>query len=60
LENLVYFKGTGRALENIREDVKISALESLGHYERKQHKLGCDEAYSKFIDQCNQAKLEWI
>jgi hypothetical protein len=57
LENIVDFKGTSRLLENIREDVKISAKENLGHYEWKQHKLGCDEAYSKFKDQCNQTKL---
>jgi hypothetical protein len=48
------------ASKNIREGVKICAREILGHYERKQHKLGCDEAYSKFIDPCNQAKIEWI
>jgi hypothetical protein len=45
LENLVDFKGTSRALGNIREDVKICAKESLGHYEWKQNKLECDEAY---------------
>jgi hypothetical protein len=60
LENLVDFKGTSRALGNIRENMKISSRERLGHYEWKQHKLGCDEAYSEFMHQCNQTKFEWI
>jgi hypothetical protein len=35
LDNHVDINGT---LENIREKIKISAKESLGHYELKQHK----------------------
>jgi hypothetical protein len=35
--------GMNRALENIRENIKISAKVSLGHYELKQHKPWFDK-----------------
>jgi hypothetical protein len=37
--------------ETIRENIKISAKESLGYYELKQHKPWFDEGRSKLIDQ---------
>jgi hypothetical protein len=44
-------------LEMIRENIKISAKESLGYYELKQHKQWFDEGCSKLLDQRKQAKL---
>jgi hypothetical protein len=38
LENLNVSEEINRAWENIKESIKISAKESLGLYERKQHK----------------------
>ena len=37
-ENLRYSKDVDRAWENIKENIKISAKESLGLHELKQHK----------------------
>jgi hypothetical protein len=39
LENLNVSEDINRALENIKESIKISAKESLGWYERKQAKM---------------------
>ena len=49
LENLSDRKDINRALENITENIKISAKESLGLYELKQHKPWFDEECSGFI-----------
>jgi hypothetical protein len=46
--------------ETIREDIKISAKESLGYYEPKQHKPWFDEGCSKLLVQRKQAKLQWL
>jgi hypothetical protein len=43
LENLNVSEDINRAWENIKESIKISAIESLGLYERKQHKPWFDE-----------------
>jgi hypothetical protein len=43
LENLNVREDINRAWENITESIKISAKESLGLYERKQHKPWFDE-----------------
>jgi hypothetical protein len=48
------------AWEMIRENVKISARESLGYYELKKHKPWFDEECSKLLDQRKQAKLQWL
>jgi lipoate-protein ligase A len=37
--------------ETIRENIKISAKDSLGYYELKQHKPWFDEGCSKLLDQ---------
>jgi hypothetical protein len=47
-------------LETIRENIKISAKESLGYYELKKHKPWFDEGCSKLLDQRKQAKLHWL
>jgi predicted metallo-beta-lactamase superfamily hydrolase len=45
--------------ENIRENVKISAKESLGYYKLKQHKPWFDEECSESADKRKQFKLQW-
>jgi hypothetical protein len=40
-----------RAWESSRENIKPSAIESLGYYELKQHKPWFDEDCSKFSDE---------
>jgi hypothetical protein len=37
------------AWETIRENIRISAKESLGYYELKKHKPWLDEGYSKLL-----------
>jgi hypothetical protein len=46
--------------ETIRENIKISAKESLGYYELKKHKPCFYEGCSKLLDQRKQAKLQWL
>jgi hypothetical protein len=46
--------------ETITENIKISAKESLGYYELKQHKPWFDEGCSELLDQRKQAKLQWL
>jgi hypothetical protein len=45
------------AWETIRENIKISAKESLGYYELRKHIPWFDEGCSKLLDQRKQAKL---
>jgi hypothetical protein len=44
----------------IRENIKISAKESLGYFEFKKHKPWFDEGCSELLDQRKQAKLQWL
>jgi 50S ribosomal subunit-associated GTPase HflX len=46
--------------ETIRENVKISAKESLGYFELENHKPWFDEGRSKLLDQRKEAKLRWL
>jgi hypothetical protein len=48
------------AWETIRENIKISAKESLSHFELKNHKPWFDEGCPKLLDQMKQAKLQWL
>jgi 50S ribosomal subunit-associated GTPase HflX len=48
------------AWETIRENIKISAKESLGYYELRKHKPWFDEGCSKLLDQRKEAKLQWL
>jgi hypothetical protein len=43
--------------ETIRENISISAKESLGYSELKKHKTWIDDGYSTLLDQRKQAKL---
>jgi hypothetical protein len=48
------------AWEMIRENIKMSAKESIGYCELKKHKPWSDQACSKLVDQRKQAKLQWL
>jgi hypothetical protein len=48
------------AWETIRENIKISAKESLGYFELKKHKLWFDKGCSKLLDQRKHAILQWL
>jgi hypothetical protein len=45
------------AWEMIRENIKILAIESMGHYESEKHKTWFDGRCSKLFDHRKQAKL---
>jgi len=60
LENLSDDEDVNRAWENIKENIKTSAKESLGLQELKQHKPWFVEECLGFLDQRKQAKMQWI
>jgi len=49
-----------RAWENIKENIKTSAKDSLGTHKLKQHKPCFDEECLGFLDQRKQAKMQWV
>jgi hypothetical protein len=49
-----------RAWENIRENIKTSAKDSLGDYELQQHKPSFDDECLKLTERRKQAKLHWL
>jgi len=60
LENLRDGKDVNRAWENIKENIKTSAKDSLGLHKLKQHKPCFDEERLGFLDQRKRAKMQWI
>jgi hypothetical protein len=44
----------------IRENIKISAKESLGHFELKKHKPWFDEGCPEILVRREHAKLRWL
>jgi hypothetical protein len=60
LENLEDSRDINRAWDNIRENIKISAQESLRYCEPKHRKPWFDEGCSKLVDQRKQDKLQWL
>jgi hypothetical protein len=48
------------AWETIRDNVKISAKDSLRYYEWKPHKPWFDKGCSKLLDQRNHAELQLL
>jgi hypothetical protein len=48
------------AWDNIRENIKTSAQQSLGYCEPKHRKPWFAEECSKLVDQMKQAKLQWL
>jgi hypothetical protein len=59
-ENLDTEGDVNKAWETIRENIKISAKESLGCYEPKKNRSWFDEGCSKLLEQRKQAKLQWL
>jgi hypothetical protein len=47
-----------RAWEIIKENIKMSAKESVGYYKLKQHEPWFDKGYSQLLDQRKQARLQ--
>jgi hypothetical protein len=60
LENLEDSGDINRAWDNMRENIKISAQESLGYCEAKHRIPWFDEGCSKLVDRRKQAKLQWL
>jgi hypothetical protein len=60
LENLSDDEEINRTWEDIKENIKTSAKGSLGLHELKQHKPRFDEECLGFLDQWQQAKMQWI
>jgi len=60
LENLRDSEGINRAWENIPENIKTSAKDTLGLYEMKQHKRWFDKECLCSLDQRKQAKMMWL
>jgi len=61
LENLNDDEDVNRAWENIQENIKTSAEDSLDLRELKQHKPWFDyECLGFFLDRRKQAKMQWI
>jgi len=60
LENFSAIKDINRTWENIKENIKTSAKESLGLHKLKQHKPWLDEECIHILDQRKQAKMQWI
>jgi hypothetical protein len=48
------------ACENVRENVKDSATDSLGYYDLKQHKPWFDNECSLLLYEGKQAKFSWL
>ncbi|PNF43440.1 hypothetical protein B7P43_G11554 [Cryptotermes secundus] len=60
LENLDTEVDVNVGWETIKENIKMSAKESLGYYEPKKHKPWIDEGCSKLLDQRKEAKFQWL
>jgi len=60
LGNLSNGEDINRDLENIKENIKTAAKNSLGLCELKQHKLRFDEECTSFLYQRKQVKLQWL
>jgi hypothetical protein len=60
LEDLEDSGDINGAWDSIRENLEISAQESLGYCESKHCKLWFDEECSKLADLRKQAKLQWL
>jgi hypothetical protein len=60
LENLDTEGDVNKAWETIRENIKVSAKESLGYYELKKYKSWFNEGFPKLLNQRKQAKFQWL
>jgi len=57
---LNHSQDTNSVWENIKENIKTSAKESLGLYELKQLKPWYDEECLRFLEQMKRAKMQWL
>ncbi len=60
MENLSDNKDINRDWQNIKENIKTSAKESLGMRELEQHKPWFGEECLHFLDERRQAKMQWV
>jgi hypothetical protein len=60
LENVENNGDINWAWDAIRENIKISAKECIGHCEAKRHKPWFDEECLKLVNRRKQAKLQWL
>ena len=60
MENLNVDQDVNTVWENIKENLKTAAKDSLGLHEWKQHKPWFDKECVDFLDQRKQAKMQWI
>jgi hypothetical protein len=60
LENLDTEVDVNKACKTIRENIKISAKESLGYYKLNKHKPWFNEGRPLLLDQRKQTKLQWL
>ena len=60
MENLSDDEDINRTWENIKENIKTSAEESVGLYEFKHRKPWFNEECLGFLDQRKQAKMQWV
>ena len=60
MENLNGDKSVNGSWENIKENIKTSAKDSLVLHEWKQHKPWFGKEYVDFLDQRKQAKMQLI
>jgi hypothetical protein len=60
LENLDDNGDINKAWETIRQNIRISAKESIGLCESKSYKPWFDEECIKLVDRRKQAKLQWL
>ena len=60
MENISDDGDINRAWDNIKENIKTSAKESLGLHELKQHKPWFDEECLQILEERKQAKFQWV
>jgi len=60
LDNLNDGEEINRAWENMKENIKTSATESLDLHELEHHISWFDEECLVFLDQRKQAKIQWL
>jgi hypothetical protein len=60
LENSNDSEDINMGWENIKENIRISAKDTIGLYGRKQHKPWSDKECSQFLGQRKQAKMQWL
>ena len=58
--NLSDEEDINRAWENMKENIKTSAKDSLGLHELKQHKPWFDQECLQFLDERKHTKMQWV